>query len=209
MIIETGSLSEQDLYALYKYANLTVIPTIIEGPGMPQQTLETLILKNIPIIHSKAWGIKESLESVGLSMETADLNWFDLDDDKTLAQKIEDVLNNPAPHIKKQKHILSAYTKRTWEDTACDYMKVFEKAINENKKHPCAALKVLPNFFPPISNISDKRFLGFYRTKQKGNKKTTRYAWGLIKKEKSPTDTKYYLFNIHILSKKKKRSNKR
>lgn len=147
LIVETGSLSEQDLYALYKYADLTVVPTIIEGPGMPQQTLETLILKDIPVIHAKSWGIKESLESVGLSMETADLNWFELDDDETLALKIEEVLNNPTPHIEKQKHILSAYTKRTWEDTARDYMKVFKKAIEENKKHPCKALDVLPNFF--------------------------------------------------------------
>ena len=77
--------------------------------------------------------IKESLESVGLSMETADLNWVNLDDDKGLANKIENILSNPEPHIEKQKHIIEAYTKRTWADVAHDYMDVFEKVIGKGK----------------------------------------------------------------------------
>ncbi len=218
MILETGSLSEQDLYALYKYANLTVVPTIIEGPGMPQQTLETLMLKGIPVIHAKSWGIKESLESVGLAMETADLNWFELDDDEALALKIEEVLNNPTSHIEKQRHILAAYTKRTWEDTARDYMKVFEIAIAENKKHPCPALDILPNFFeipsldPLISNTlkmsKKKKFFGFYRVKFKDGKKIKRYAWGLIRKEKSPFKNKIYFCGLKIYFIKTKENKK-
>ena len=221
MIIEIGSISEPDLYFLYKYSNLAVIPTIIEGNGISSQCLEALSVSNIPIIMAKAWGVEESLKSVGLSMKTADLNWFDLDDDETLAQKIKDVLNAPALHIEKQKHILSAYTKRKWEDTARDYMKVFKKAIKENKKHPYPALNALPdipalnpspdlskNFsLPPLKEKTTKKpkkkkFFGFYSVKQKDNKKTTRYVWGLIKKEKSPSTKKIYFCGIRIFLKK-------
>ncbi len=205
IIIETGGLSESDLYALYKYADLAVIPTIIEGPGMPQQTLESLIL-GLPIIQSKAWGIEESLDFVGLSMETAPLNWFDVDDDETLAKKIVEVLQNPQPHIEKQKHIIDAYTKRTWEDTARDYLKVFEKAIKENKKHPCKALelKEVQNECPLWTIKPSKRFFGFYSLKYKNGERIKRYGWGLYKKVKSPKRMKHYLGGIRIYSKKKK-----
>jgi glycosyltransferase involved in cell wall biosynthesis len=123
-IIETGDLSEVDLIALYKYSSLIVCPNIIEGPGIPQQCIEALTVGNIPVIHAKSLGIIESLENVGLTFETADLNWFDFDDYSGLALKIEDSLNNPKPHIEKQKHILSHYTKITWEDTAKKYLEL-------------------------------------------------------------------------------------
>jgi glycosyltransferase involved in cell wall biosynthesis len=123
-VIEIGSLSEEDLIALYKFSTLVVCPNIIEGPGMPQQCLEALTVGNIPVIHARSLGIKESLEDVGLTFETADLNWFDFDDYSGLAVRIEDALNNPNPHIEKQKHILSHYTKITWEDTAKKYLEL-------------------------------------------------------------------------------------
>jgi glycosyltransferase involved in cell wall biosynthesis len=121
-IMEIGALSEEDLVTLYKYSTLVVCPNIIEGPGMPQQCLEALTVGNLPVIQARSLGIKESLESVGLTFETADLNWFDFDDYSGLALKIEDALNNPKPHIEKQKHILSHYTKITWEGTARKYL---------------------------------------------------------------------------------------
>jgi len=123
-IIETGHLTEEELTALYKYSTIVVCPNIIEGLGMSGQCLEALTVGNIPVVHAKSLGMKESLESVGLTFETADLNWFDIDDYSKLAENIEDVLKDPKPHIEKQKHILSYYTKRTWEDTAKDYLSI-------------------------------------------------------------------------------------
>ncbi|MBD5397987.1 glycosyltransferase [bacterium] len=125
LIIETGMMSESDLYALYKYSTLSVVTTKIEGLGMPGQTLEALSLGNIPVICSKCLGVKESLESVGLNFETADLNWFEPDDYEGLAEKIQDVLANPKKHIEKQKGVISYYTKRTWDDVAKDYLELF------------------------------------------------------------------------------------
>ncbi len=130
-IFQIGTVPENDLYALYKYSSLVVVPTIIEGMGMSGQALEALSVGNIPVIHTISWGIKESLELNGLSLESADLNWTALDDDKGLADKIEDILANPEPHIEKQKHIIDAYTKRTWKDVSHDYMQIFRKLIQE------------------------------------------------------------------------------
>ena len=59
-------------------------------------------------------------------METADLNWFELDDYEGLARTIEEVISNPQQHIEKQKHILSAYLKRTWQEVANDYMEIIK-----------------------------------------------------------------------------------
>lgn len=201
MIIETGALSEADLYALYKYADMVVVPTIIEGLGMTGQCLEALKIGNIPVIHSKSWGMKESLESVGLSMKKADLNWFDLEDDETLANKIIDVLENPQSHIEKQKHIIDYYTKCTWDDTACAFMKVFKKAINEYKKQQVTIL--------PLDNIGgvykiSNKFRGFYSVKYKKDKKIKKYMWGLYKKIKSEYEIKYYLLGICIFRKSRK-----
>lgn len=129
MIMEIGSLSEADLYALYKYATLCVIPTLIEGPGMSQQCLETLKVGGVPVIHTKALGIEDSLNSVGLSFDKADLNWVDVNDDKSLADEIQKVLKNPQLFVERQKGILKAYNMRTWKGVIENYMDVFNKVI--------------------------------------------------------------------------------
>lgn len=127
LIVEVGSLSIEELYYLYKYSNLVVASTVMEGMGISGQALEALKIGNIPVIHTKSIGIEESLKSVGLTLDTADLNWFELNDSRKLADLIEDVLKDPKTHIEKQKHILEAYTRKTWEDVANDYLELFKK----------------------------------------------------------------------------------
>ncbi|MCL2888283.1 MAG: glycosyltransferase [Elusimicrobia bacterium] len=133
-IVQTGSLGEEDWYALYKYSSMVVLPTIIEGYGMSGQCMEALKIGGIPVIHAKSWGMEESLKKFGMSFATADLNWFDLDDYNTLADKIAQVLADPRPHLEKQKHILDNYLKITWDFTAGEYMKVFEKMAEAVRK---------------------------------------------------------------------------
>jgi hypothetical protein len=123
-IIEIGDLSKEDLFALYKYSSIVICSTIIECPGMSTQCLEALNIGDIPVIHSKSIGMKESLESVGLSFETADLNWFDFNDYLGLADRIEYVLADPKSHIEKQKHIISYYTKNDWKKTGKKYLEL-------------------------------------------------------------------------------------
>ncbi len=123
-VLEIGPLTEEELYALYKYSNGVVVPTMMEGLGISGQCLEALKVGGIPVVHAKSMGIAESLQSVGLSFETADLNWFELSDDAGLAEKIASVLNDPESHIKKQKHIIDYYSRITWRDVAKRYVEI-------------------------------------------------------------------------------------
>jgi glycosyltransferase involved in cell wall biosynthesis len=129
-IIEVGSLDLKALYALYYYSNLVVVPTLMEGPGISMQALEALKIGK-PVIHSKAFGVEDSLNSVGLSFETADLNWFNPYDDVALSSKIVDVLQNPAAHVEKQRHVIKAYEQRTWNDVAKQYMALMQAMLNK------------------------------------------------------------------------------
>ena len=128
-ILEVGRLSDQDLYMLYKYQDVSVGSSLMEGMGISGQVIEALKINNIPAVHTKSYGIKESLEAVGLTMENADLNWFDPNDDKALANIIENILANPTPHIEKQRHIIEAYSSVTWENVTEKYIALFNSKI--------------------------------------------------------------------------------
>ena len=130
VIKELPYLPENHLYALYKYSSCVVVPTYIEGFGMTGQCLEALSVNCSPIIHAKSYGMKESLASVGLSMKEADLNWFELDDDISLANKIEQAIKKPKDFVKKHQKILKHYTRITWQDVAKQYHQYFEEIIN-------------------------------------------------------------------------------
>ena len=129
-ILEIGSISEEDLYMLYKYQDVAVGSTYMEGMGVSGQVIEALKVGNIPAVHSICCGIKESLAAVGLTMEDADLNWFEPNDDKKLAEVIEDILSNPVPHILKQKHIIDSYLSVTWENVSANFIKLVKSKIN-------------------------------------------------------------------------------
>ncbi len=129
-ILEIGSVSEEDLYMLYKYQDVAVGSTYMEGMGISGQVIEALKVGNIPAVHSICYGIKESLAAVGLTMEDADLNWFEPNDDKKLAQVIEDILSNPVPHILKQKHVIDAYLSVTWESVASNFIRLVKSKLN-------------------------------------------------------------------------------
>jgi len=128
LILEVGQVSPSDLYALYKYSSIVVASTLIEGMGISGQALEALVTET-PVIHARSFGIDESLQAVGLTQKTADLNWFDCDDSDYLVEKIKDVLSNPESHIEKQRNVLTAYKTRTWKEVAANYMKIFKQAI--------------------------------------------------------------------------------
>lgn len=128
-IIEIGDLSSRDLFCLYKYSDIVVCPNLIEGMGISGQALEALKIGGIPVVHAKTLGVEELLEKIGMTMDTADLNWVDLDDSHGMAQKIIDVLQNPEKCVQKQKEIIKAFERITWHDVADEYLTLFEKQI--------------------------------------------------------------------------------
>lgn len=129
IVIETGDLSLNELYYLYKYSDMVVCPNLIEGLGISSQGLEALDIGGIPVIHAKTLGIEESLEFVGLDFMSADLNWVDMDDISGLADKIIDVLLHPELSVMKQNHIIQSYGKITWNGVAKQYMNLFQESM--------------------------------------------------------------------------------
>ena len=76
--------------------------------GISSQALEALKIGGIPIIHARTLGMEGFLEKIGMTFESADLNWVETDDSHSMAQKIIDVLQNPEKCIQKQKVIRKA-----------------------------------------------------------------------------------------------------
>ena len=126
-IYEVGTVTDEELYVLYRNSNVVVSTSFIEGAGISGQVLEALSIGNIPVISAKNDGIEELLKTKGTTFENTDLNWFDKYDYVKLAERITDVITNPVPHIKKQKHIIKLFTDLSWEDVAEQYVNIFYK----------------------------------------------------------------------------------
>lgn len=126
-ILEIGSISDDDLYMLYKYQNIAIGSTYIEGSGLSGQVLESLSVGGVPAIHSRCLGYSDALIRYGLTEKSADLNWFDPDDYITLYKYIVDVLDDPRKHVEKQKTIMPEIMKRSWHDVVNDHLIVFSE----------------------------------------------------------------------------------
>lgn len=132
---EIGKLDETDLYYLYKYSTMIVCPNIIEGALISGQALEGLAIGGVPIIHGRSYGIDEALARVGLTEETAPLQWFDLNDDKELSERIKEVLSNSNKIVSEQQFIAEAFGKRTRKDFSNDYVERIESIISRERKN--------------------------------------------------------------------------
>ena len=124
MLIETGSLSEEDLYLFYKNAAMVASTSFIEGACVSGQVLEALQIGGVPVIHALSDGIDEWLGVHGYTRETADMNWFERFDYVKLAELIEDVLVDKDKHIKKQAHIFKGMKSVGWGETGTRYLEL-------------------------------------------------------------------------------------
>lgn len=126
LVIEVGNLTEIELVSLYKYSTLVVCPNIIEGMGISGQGLEA-ISAGKPVVHGLSLGIKESLENVGLNLDSAMLNWVECDDYIEMASKIKYVMQNIDAVVENQKNVLVAYNKKTWNEVGHNYIDLFKE----------------------------------------------------------------------------------
>lgn len=133
-IIQLKYISDNILLSLYKYSGCVAVPTIAEGPGLPQQVKEALTIGCSPVICTKCLGVEESLKDHNLNFAVADLNWVEIDDYKTMAIKIDAAINNRLSHIKKQSKIIKNYQKTTWDKVAVTFLKIFKEEITKQNK---------------------------------------------------------------------------
>jgi len=125
LVVEVGPLADDELFWCYRNAAMVVVPTIIEGMGISGQCLEALCVGGVPVVHARSDGIVESLASVGLSMEEADLNWFKYDDYRDCARQILDAYMHREATIRKQAGIIAKYMILSWDNVAEKYYSLF------------------------------------------------------------------------------------
>ena len=126
MLVETGNLSDEDLYLLYKHADMVVSTSFVEGACISGQVLEALKIGNIPVVCALLDGVDEWLSVHGFDRKTADMNWFERFDYETLAKTIKDVLENREEHLKKQEHIFREIVEPTWPETGKAYLDLID-----------------------------------------------------------------------------------
>jgi len=122
-VIKVGSLSEVELYSLYKYAAAVPVTSLVEA-GFPLQALEALYM-DAPLVLSNISQVRERMEHVGLSIKNPGFELFTPDDLEACIAAVKRVLKNPDAAIKKQRAVKSKLLNYTWADAAKLYHKIF------------------------------------------------------------------------------------
>ncbi len=122
-IIRLKDVSENDLYLLYKYADLSIVPTLAEG-GFPWQALESIFME-CPVIVSDIPVVKERLKFHNIS--STNLILFNPLDPIELSDKIIKILKNRKEIMQKQNILISKFKKYNWESAAEDFVQTFNK----------------------------------------------------------------------------------
>ncbi len=118
-----GRLSDEDLIKFYSSIGVFVLPSInsLEAFGMVQ--LEAMLC-NSPVVASDLPGVRTIIKNtkMGLIAKTKD--------EKDLAKKILEILNNRKKYVKPREEILKKYSTEVLVDK---YKKLFLKLIKEEK----------------------------------------------------------------------------
>ncbi len=122
-IICISDVSEQELYSLYKYADLTAVPTLFEG-GFPWQACEALFM-DTPLVLSNIPVVMERIESCGFTLENCGLTLFDPHNATDLVNAIEKVLQNREASIERQTKFKEKFLAYSWKEASSQYYDLF------------------------------------------------------------------------------------
>jgi glycosyltransferase involved in cell wall biosynthesis len=116
----TGPVSDSDLPALYNGAKLFIFPSLYEGFGLPP--LEAMAC-GTPVVTSNVSSLPEVTGEAALLVDPLDV--------EGIAQAMRRVLEDPA--MAEEMHIkgLAQAAKFTWERTARETLKVYQKALKK------------------------------------------------------------------------------
>lgn len=131
-IILCGSLSETELFGLYRYAEMVISPSLFEG-GFPLQALEALSM-DTPIILANIPVTVERLKNEGFISENCGLKMFESENEYDLAHNIMKVLDNRQKTVLEQQNVKHKLLSYTWDDVSKHYYELFTKIIKEGRK---------------------------------------------------------------------------
>lgn len=118
-----GRLSDEDLVKFYSYINVFVLPSInsLEAFGLVQ--LEAMLC-NTPVVASNLPGVRTIVKNTGMGLIA------NVGDEKDLAEKILEILENREKYIKSRDEILSKYSTNV---LVSKYYNLFEELIRSEK----------------------------------------------------------------------------
>lgn len=120
-----GSVSEYELYSIYKYAAAVPVPSLFEG-GFPWQACEALFM-NVPLAVSNIDVVQERIESLGFTAESCGLCLFDPFDDEELSQKLADIIDYREKTLSAQADFAQKLLSYSWSDAADKYYALFTR----------------------------------------------------------------------------------
>lgn len=118
-----SSVTEKELYSIYKYAAAVPVPSIFEG-GFPWQACEALFM-NVPLVLTNIPIVKERIEFHNMTVENCGLELFDPYSEEELAKGLKNVLANRESAVKKQSLFREALLSYSWDDAAKMYYNLF------------------------------------------------------------------------------------
>jgi glycosyltransferase involved in cell wall biosynthesis len=115
-VIRLGFVPDEDLVKIYNMAAVYIQPSFYEGFGLP---LVEAISSGTPSLSSRTQVLKEIAEGMTI--------FFDPHDPKSLSEKITLMLNDQNKRDALVKKGLETIKKFTWEKTASETLKIYEK----------------------------------------------------------------------------------
>lgn len=117
-IIRVGFVPDSDLVMLYNFATIFVMPSLYEGFGLP--ILEAMSC-GCPVVTTKEGSIPEVAGNAAFYVDAYNV--------KSIADGISEVFENEKLRVELSKKGLAQSKKFSWEKTALETIKVYEKTL--------------------------------------------------------------------------------
>ncbi|MBD3414374.1 MAG: glycosyltransferase [Candidatus Aminicenantes bacterium] len=115
-VLFTGLVSDQELWGLYKNADIFVYPSLFEGVGLP--VLEAMSL-GLPVVTSNSSSLKETAGDAAILINPSD--------PQEISQAIERLITDPALKNTYAEKGKQHSNKFSWSSTARQTLKTYEK----------------------------------------------------------------------------------
>lgn len=122
-IIKLNSVSEYELYSIYKYADATPVPSLFEG-GFPWQACEALFM-NVPLALSNIDVVDERIRVYGFEPDNCGLEIFDPYNETQLADCLERLLADRSRMVQKQRIFAEKLLQYSWDNAVDEYYRLF------------------------------------------------------------------------------------
>lgn len=120
-----GSVSEYELYSVYKYAAAVPVPSLFEG-GFPWQACEALFM-DVPLAVSYIDVVQERIEALGFTAESSGLCLFDPYNAEELSRKLAALIDDREKAVSDQKEFANKLLSYSWSDAADEYYALFTR----------------------------------------------------------------------------------